>query len=361
MSSTLSVINSQYHRSFDINGYKPLEKGTFSLEFDREKQTGRKFSDSTKLRYLVKSSERPNFDLREGYPDRYIKMDRSMKEGLSHMLEWILKENYVLQPGTFVGRRGYLTKILTTPYENNEGWLLAVSLFNGTYYFREMETEAARRFKETRNARLEEMTYWGYKFEHYMCTDEPNGKPNTKGVVNSNEGYYTVVESKINEHTLLFSGEVDCKNETPLYQTAPSYYVELKTNAKLVNQNKNYQFRRYKLLKWWAQSFLAGVPLIVAGFRTEDGIVKETKPYKTSEIPALAAADSRSWKPTTCMEFINAFLSFIKSEVTQDDPGVVYLFSWEPKDDVSYTVHRDPKYTFLHDWYVEGMTKRARV
>lgn len=100
MSSTLSVINSQYHRSFDINDYKPLEKGTFSLEFDREKQTGRKFSDSTKLRYLVKSREsRPNFDLREGYPDRYIKMDRSKKEGLSHMLEWILKENYDLQPG----------------------------------------------------------------------------------------------------------------------------------------------------------------------------------------------------------------------------------------------------------------------
>ncbi len=42
---------------------------------------------------------------------------------------------------------------------------------------------------------------------------------------------------------------------------------------------------RYKLMKWWAQSFLVGVPKIVCGFRDDDGIVKSLQNFKTSMIP----------------------------------------------------------------------------
>lgn len=36
-------------------------------------------------------------------------------------------------------------------------------------------------------------------------------------------------------------------------------------------------FERYKLLKFWSQSFLAGVPLVVVGFRNDDGIGGEQR------------------------------------------------------------------------------------
>lgn len=65
--------------------------------------------------------------------------------------------------------RGHLTKLLTTPYETREGWLLAVTRFSGTFYISEVETEAARRERENRTERHEEMMYWGYKFEQYTC------------------------------------------------------------------------------------------------------------------------------------------------------------------------------------------------
>ena len=42
---------------------------------------------------------------------------------------------------------------------------------------------------------------------------------------------------------------------------------------------------RYKLMKWWAQSFLVGVPKIVCGFRDDDGLVKSLQPFKTATIP----------------------------------------------------------------------------
>lgn len=69
----------------------------------------------------------------------------------------------------FVTWRGHLTKLLTTPYETREGWLLAVTRFRGTMYISEVETEAARRERENRTERHDEMMYWGYKFEQYAC------------------------------------------------------------------------------------------------------------------------------------------------------------------------------------------------
>lgn len=47
--------------------------------------------------------------------------------------------------------------------------MLAVTRFRGTLYISEVETEDARRQRENRSEKQEEMTYWGYKFEQYTC------------------------------------------------------------------------------------------------------------------------------------------------------------------------------------------------
>lgn len=36
--------------------------------------------------------------------------------------------------------------------------------------------------------------------------------------------------------------------------------------------------------------------------------------------------------------------------------SVVYLFTYEPHRDVTYSIHRDSQYSFLPHWYVEEMT-----
>ena len=45
---------------------------------------------------------------------------------------------------------------------------------------------------------------------------------------------------------------------------------------------------RFKLLKWWLQSFLLGVETIICGFRDDDGIVREIKTYNTHDLPKMA-------------------------------------------------------------------------
>ncbi|XP_034566990.1 decapping and exoribonuclease protein [Notolabrus celidotus] len=358
----LSTRRELYERDFPV--YKqPVEIGSFSLDSER-----RFFNDARKLRYYVEPDKTPNFDLKDGYRDRFRKRDDGVKEKLDHILRWILANRSKLnsKPTTtkscaldvdFVTWRGHLTKLLTTPYEAREGWLLAVTLFRGTLYISEVETEAALRERENRTQRHEEMMYWGYKFEQYACADDIHSSPDPGGVVNTNEAFCTVVQTRLAEHRLLFSGEVDCRDKDPNAPGPPACYIELKTSAEICTPKQRSNFHRFKLLKWWAQSFLPGVPRVVAGFRDHEGVVVGVETFPISKISHLIKNEHNCWKPTVCMNFCCDFLSFVKQTVTEDNPRVVYLFCYEPHGDVTYSLHRDSQYSFLPHWYVEEMTR----
>ncbi|ROL49790.1 Decapping and exoribonuclease protein [Anabarilius grahami] len=356
---TLSTRRQLYERNFPL--YKqPVEVGFFSLDSRRNF-----FNDQRQLRYYVEPRKSPDFNLRDGYTSRFVKRDDGVKEKLDHVLKWILANRGKIQTRDqtsssscalgvdFVTWRGHLTKVLTTPYETQEGWMLAASKFRGTIYISEVETEAARANRLTRSERQEEMMYWGYKFEQYTCADVADGTPDPGGVVNTNEAFCTVVQTRLADHKLLFSGEVDCRVKDSDGPPAPGCYVELKTSAEICTPKQRSNFHRYKLLKWWAQSFLPGVPQIVAGFRDHDGIVVSIETFQTSKISHLIKNEINCWKPTVCMNFCNDFLSFVKSVVKEDNPRLVYLFEWDPHRDVAYTVHRDSPFTFLPEWYVK--------
>ncbi|XP_041673299.1 decapping and exoribonuclease protein [Cheilinus undulatus] len=361
-SQCLSTRRELYERDFPV--YKqPVEVGSFSLDSKR-----RFFNDTRQLRYYVEPDRTPNFDLKDGYKDRFIKRDDSIKEKLDHILRWILANRSKLRSKTttdkscaldvdFVTWRGHLTKLLTTPYEAREGWLLAVSLFRGTLYISEVETEAARRERENRTERHEEMMYWGYKFEQYTCADDVHSSPDPGGVVNTNEAFCTVVQTRLADHRLVFSGEVDCRDKDPNAPGPPACYVELKTSAEICTPKQRSNFHRFKLIKWWAQSFLPGVPRVVAGFRDHDGVVVGVETFPIAKISHLIKNEQNCWKPTVCMNFCCDFLSFVKQTVTEDNPSVVYLFCYEPHRDVTYSIHRDSQYSFLPQWYVEEITR----
>lgn len=126
-----------------------------------------------------------------------------------------------------------------------------------------------------------------------------------------------MVQTRLAGHRLLFSGEVDCRDKDPSAPAPPACYVELKTSAEICTpkQRSNLHrwvmnpgllsvgylmcnmllyftfpslwFHRFKLLKWWAQSFLPGVPRVVAGFRDHDGVVVSVETFHISKISHL--------------------------------------------------------------------------
>lgn len=63
-----------------------------------------------------------------------------------------------------------------------------------------------------------------------------------------------------------------------------------------------------KMLKWWIQSFLLGVPKIVVGFRSRDGVLTSVDELDTASIPASVQRRGRSWDGNTCINFCAALL-----------------------------------------------------
>ncbi|XP_067673650.1 decapping and exoribonuclease protein-like isoform X2 [Haliotis asinina] len=280
----------------------PEEYGYFSQD------CGRQFcSDKSQMRFYVPpaSMNRVKYDLTRGYSN-LIRKDENKKEYLDDLLKWVVenKKKFQVIPRQtkdsdedihpqkcvtslntdFVCWRGLLTKLLCTPYENRDGWIIAITLFRGTYYLCEFETEEKRHERETTTERQDQMCYWGWKFEQYLTSTVEGGSPDTSVPVNNNEGFCSVVRTRLNAHSLVFGGEVDCIDLT---HGSKNKYVELKTSRKIDHPKQEEKFHRYKLIKWWAQSFLIGIEKIICGFRDDDGIVHSLEEFPTQGIPDL--------------------------------------------------------------------------
>jgi RAT1-interacting protein len=84
--------------------------------------------------------------------------------------------------------------------------------------------------------------------------------------------------------------------------------VELKTSAEIRGPQDRDYFHR-KLMKFWIQSFLLGVPKIIVGFRTRDGILSSVDEIETQSIPQIVNSQPNpAWNADMCVNFAGIFL-----------------------------------------------------
>lgn len=104
-----------------------------------------------------------------------------------------------------------------------------------------------------------------------------------------------------NKNLLVWDSKPDRKED-------PINWVELKTSAEIRNDRDMFKYER-KLLKFWAQSFLLGVPKIIVGFRDEHGILHRLEEMVTRDIPGLVARQGKgTWDGNICINFTAKFL-----------------------------------------------------
>lgn len=97
----------------------------------------------------------------------------------------------------------------------------------------------------------------------------------------------------------------DCKPED---NDQPINWVELKTSEEILNDKSIVKFER-KLLRIWAQSFLLGVPKIIVGFRSKEGILSSIEEMETQSIPgSVKRKGRRTWDGNVCINFTATFL-----------------------------------------------------
>jgi RAT1-interacting protein len=88
----------------------------------------------------------------------------------------------------------------------------------------------------------------------------------------------------------------------------PINWVELKTSAEIRSPHDLDNFHR-KLMKYWIQSFLLGVPKIIVGFRTRDGVLVSVEEMETQNIPqTVNARQGAKWNADMCVNFAAEFL-----------------------------------------------------
>lgn len=368
-SPTLSVADSRFYTGNFPKFSQPKQLGTFSIDGQREF-----VNDDRNVKFYKEPFElnMVHYNLSKGYEMAILK-NEEINEKLDSMLKWILtnrdkvvrksvSQNQYRLSYDFVCFRGLLTTLTCSPYEHREGWIICATKFRGTIYLCAFETQEKKKRRQHATDKDKLAMFWGRKFEHYVTSDVPKGQSNEKGVVNENEEFCIACETKLKENRILYGAEIDCIDPSQkIIPNLTSHYIELKTNREISFERQDRNFRRYKLLKWWAQSFLVGIPKLVVGFRDDDGIVSEVVNFEVKALPRMAEG---LWNPSICFHFASEFLNYVRKCVTKDDPTIVYKFEWVPKRNVSFEeleARCTWEYNILPEWYVAQIFKDLNI
>jgi RAT1-interacting protein len=98
-------------------------------------------------------------------------------------------------------------------------------------------------------------------------------------------------------------------------------------------------------MKFWIQSFLLGVPKIIVGFRTPEGILKRIEEIDTASIPGTVKRRGKgTWDGNMCINFASALLdceSALKGlgfELTESSFKIYDNWRWCLEDSKERTV-----------------------
>lgn len=309
--------------------------------------------------------------------DSYIpKDDADEPAPLSDVIAALSHHRVATVPGQLITFRNNMNKLMLTPFCPKDDWVMeAETLPNGTVHLHVRDTARKIAEERGRDERGKRMSYWGYRFEQ-LCTAgaaasasaaggyrvpspcDPDSYAHLYGpaeattlrqrhqlqiaaaalsagaevagsaaggggdVVNANEEFCCVVKLKLEEVRILMAAEIDCADEE-------KKYVELKTSKQIASQRDSASFEKFKLLKFWLQSFLAGVPRVLVGFRDDAGFVRELQSLQTLAIPR-AVRGKDYWDPSVCLNFGRIALEWLLSQLRKLPPGTRVAMRYEP-------------------------------
>ncbi|KAG6830863.1 hypothetical protein H0H92_014228 [Tricholoma furcatifolium] len=227
----------------------PFQQPTQVISFSYNSSHELEFNDSA-LRYYV---DPPNgAKLGYGYEDWIRKPDqRGRIDGLLRAFTKARSTSVVpLHDVGVVAWRGVMTRILTSPYEEREGWDLNIMCIENTLYFEEHLSEEKLKEKNNMEPRHRLQTYYGYAFESYCTSETPTRKPSTNpkdpvgwgGNVDTNVQWCSVVRTKLGNTRLLIGGEVDCVRER--YTRKTDTFLELKTSLAIRGAHDEAKFEK---------------------------------------------------------------------------------------------------------------------
>lgn len=313
---------------------KPISITSFSYDPQHHIQCSHQQFQS--IRPLLDSFPRNGFDLNHGL-DQAIFQDQSLDSGLDGLLISLfdlfdknkdsnkhLDHARGLLSTTLITWRGIITKFCSSVYETggSNGWNINVMMIDGTLYIEDGEKEDINKDIYGKGR----ATYYGYSYESLITNENFL-------TVNTNQQWVAVVKSNLNGYRLVLGGEVDAidqhqfqllsQNPSNFYtqNISPDHFVEIKTCINPVSDRDFFNLYRFKLLKYWLQSYLLGTPKIHVGLRDRNGTVCGTKNYKTINIPSIVEQQGKPatrWSSNTCLENGTRIIRMILNKLQSD-------------------------------------------
>ncbi|TKA82455.1 Decapping nuclease rai1 [Cryomyces minteri] len=311
---------------------RPKEIACFSYDENHQLRL-----DDSSLRYYY--PPRLPVDLSQGF-DTFKNLDDNADDHLDALLTTIMemeKKDGKRCEADVVTWRGMMTKIMAAPFDYFNDFEMNATCFQGTIFLEEnhsykLAEKAEQNSKPPRPGAHSQqmMSYWGYKFETLCLLPAPWGETSREyiegrenEVVSNYAQYCSVVKTGIGNISLVLGGEVDAVWDTkPTDPTQPTNWIELKTAAAPLTPADALKHER-KLLKFWIQSFLLGVPRIVVGFRSASGILTHLEELDTRSIPGNVKRQGKaSWDGNVCINFAAAFLDALRKTIGRGEGGV---------------------------------------
>ncbi|XP_047338952.1 NAD-capped RNA hydrolase DXO1-like [Impatiens glandulifera] len=279
------------------------------LAFYSRVESGEVFFDERSLRLFNRLTTNPiGVDLNQGF-ETFIEKKDLGSQGFGNLLAAIRNKNISLQNMHFVTFRNNLNKIMATAYIRNEPWEMGVHKRNGVVFL-----DVHKITEQPKSSHHERCCYWGYAFES-LATDDSNRGPTAEiHHINANVEFCSVVKTKLGPHRILMGAEMDCCDSP---DNGKRFYIELKTSVELDQYNEE-KFEREKLLKFWIQSFLAGVPYIIIGFRNDAGVLVRTERLRTKDITHRVKMKGY-WQGGACLGFADEVLCWLYGTVKENE------------------------------------------
>ena len=240
--------------------------------------------------------------------------------------------------------RGMMTKLMTAPFDTFAEFEMRATVVDACVYLEEdFEAKARSREREKergppkwQDPKLPDhsmMTYWGYKFETLAMLPVPPGEASREALdrrggtrVSNHAQHCSIVKTSFGPHTLLLGGEVDGLSapKPPPGSDTPIPWVELKTAEELPPHPSHRDILKFerKLLKFWAQSFLLGVPKVIVGWRSKMGILTGVQELETGQIPGMVRRGTGCWDGNVCINFAAEVVGWLREVVREE--GKVY-------------------------------------
>ncbi len=293
---------------------RPEEVACFSRNADRTILYGSRCK-------LSKYQEPPlGAYLKRGF-DTFVEKRRDDKEpsGVEPVVRALRKNGFnVKKDATFVTYRNNLNKIAGTPYNDRDAWEIdsTCTTEDGPTFLDVRKLDDGRQ----ENQRQKEFMYMGYYFEN-LCTGAADE------VVDANVEFCSIVKLRLGNENILMAAEIDCEEN--------GQYKELKTTSEPRSRRAEDILFRHRMMKYWIQSYLAGVPEVVVGMRDTRDFLRHVEIFDTFTMPQLAKERlpryEKVWDQKTIVGFLHFVLARIRN-ACQKHVGKTVRVRYEPNE-----------------------------